>query len=102
MEFGIEIPHSREYDLRVDMGRTEDHSSHHIITLTTLLVSIAFLRHTTLSIRLHHPVHSGLTLETRESKTWDTSYSLFLGAKSFSDNLTLGGGVEGSASGAGE
>jgi hypothetical protein len=47
-----------------------------------------------------------LALEAGESRTFKlaipSSLYFFLGAKSFSDNLTLGGGVGGSGSGAGE
>jgi hypothetical protein len=59
-----------------------------------LPIFIAFPRRAIRSIRLHHPVQ--LRTPARNGEIQD------LGAKSFSDNLTLGGGVGGSRTGASE
>jgi hypothetical protein len=87
--------------MRIDMGQIEDHSSHSIIILITLLVSIVFPR-TPLAVSSSIiQLNFGLSLETGKSKTLATSCSLcsFFGTKYFSDNLSHGGVVEGSGFG---
>jgi hypothetical protein len=96
----VRIPHSGEQELRV--GRTTIRHTHTIILITLLHSFLSPFLATPLTVSANTvPLNFGLSLETGESKTLAMSSSLrfiFLGAKSFGDNLTLGGGVGGSGS----
>jgi hypothetical protein len=88
------------------MGQKKDYSQlhHHFHYAPPFLTSVAFLAILLAASTSTMQFNSELALETGESKTLAMSslHFVFLGAKSFSESLTLDGKVGGSGSSAGE